>query len=47
MPERLVDPASRAVVYVRTPDEQKMADMQKELNDLKKIVMSQQNTKKK
>jgi len=34
-------------VYVRTPEEQKMDAMQKEIDELKKLVMNQQNNKKK
>jgi hypothetical protein len=47
MPEKRVDPKSRAVVYKRTEEEQKLVDMQKEIDELKKLIKSNSKTTKK
>lgn len=49
MPVRRICPKTGAVIYDRTPEEQRMADMEKELAELKKQISSltTQNTKKK
>lgn len=47
MPEKTICPDTGAIIYSRTPEEQKVADLEDKVAELTKLVMqSNKNTKK-